>query len=656
MKKDQIANASSIFKTDKRIKLGIWGLGRGMSFYKTCRALNMDVVAGCDYNEHMRKRFLEANPGAFATDDAEKFLASDIDAVLLATFCPNHAKDALMCLQAGKHVLSEVISFFTLAEGVKLVEEVEKRKLVYNLAENYPFTPANRFLARKWKEGLFGELMYGEYEYVHEVLSLAYTYIDGVPVQPGNTVHNWRSWMDYHYYCTHSLGPVMIITGTRPTDVVALPSDVKLHGYIMQKQPGMGRMAPSLIRMNNGGLVRNLMGAGTNDTHHQRLWGTLGSCEIGDRGVLLRLGGSGGALKMAVKPDMDELDKMAASTGHGGGDFWVLYYFARQILTGDPAPFDIYSASDVTIPGILALRSALEGGKAYEVPDFRKKEDRDKVRDDDWRQEAYDVKKVFPVSANYEITQHFTKTMADMYKYVTMYRQYIDWRKVINQAADPNQIIMAGKKLIQEFPNLLATYKMARKIADAYSESDGARVLREMLEKGCEKDVLKPYALEELKKEIADLREQFKAPTKAHTYALVRIAEVSQLQQLPVQGIKSVGLPGSKLKFSRAFSLTEEPDFIDIRPFHKGKDGIVYVRACVGCLSNQKGKLYYHADGPFKVWLNGKLIGFYPKEANPCVKNKYSKSVLFKKGSNEIIMVIYSNQGKAWCCMLATEM
>ena len=194
-----------IFDTDKRIRLGIWGLGRGMSFYATCKHLNIDVVAGCDYNQHMRDNFLAANPGAFATADADEFLKQDFDAVLLATFCPAHADDAIKYLQAGKHVMSEVTSFFTMAEGVRLVEEVEKRKLVYNLAENYPFSAANMWLAARWKEGLFGELMYGEYEYVHECRSLCYTYIDGLPIQPGHTVHNWRSWFNFHYYCTHSL-------------------------------------------------------------------------------------------------------------------------------------------------------------------------------------------------------------------------------------------------------------------------------------------------------------------------------------------------------------------------------------------------------------------------------------------------------------------
>ena len=42
--------SKSIFQTDKRIRLGICGLGRGQHFLKTCAALNMDVVAGCDQN------------------------------------------------------------------------------------------------------------------------------------------------------------------------------------------------------------------------------------------------------------------------------------------------------------------------------------------------------------------------------------------------------------------------------------------------------------------------------------------------------------------------------------------------------------------------------------------------------------------------------
>ncbi len=486
---------SPVFRTDRRIRLGIWGLGRGMSFYKMCAVLNFDVVAGCDLNEHMRRKFQDANPAAFVTADAEEFLRRDFDAVLLATFCPGHAPDALRCLAAGKHVLSEVTAFFTLAEGVRLVEAVQKSGLVYNLAENYPFIPVLRYLKRKWDEGLFGRLMYAEFEYVHECRSLAYTYIDGVPVQPGDSVHSWRSWMNFHYYCTHSLGPVMTITGERPVQVAAFPVSVRLPGYLPLKEEGMGGIASSLIRMSGGGVVRNLMGATTNDSHIQRLWGTRGSAEVNvGEELRLRLGGGGNSPKMAVRPSGDELDELARSAGHGGGDFWVLYYFARQILTGEPAPFDVYTAADVTIPGIQAVRSARAGGQPMDVPDLRDPVQRDRYRKDDWRQEAYDTRGgLFPPGADRTLTTRFSSTMADLIRHSLLYRQWADWSRVAGDLADPTRLERMRVELLENLPAVRRTYAAARQLIDAYPGSDGARVLREMLEEvGDEARVLAP--------------------------------------------------------------------------------------------------------------------------------------------------------------------
>ena len=492
-----------VFSTDKRIRMGIWGLGRGMSFYNTCKHLNIDVVAGCDYNQHMRENFLKANPGAFVTADADEFLRQDFDAVLLATFCPSHADDAIKCLQAGKHVMSEVTSFFTMAEGVRLVDEVEKRKLVYNLAENYPFSAANMWLANRWKEGLFGDLMYGEYEYVHECRSLCYTYIDGLPVQPGHTVHNWRSWFNFHYYCTHSLGPAMVITGTRPVRVEAMPATPRIAGYL---DPNNGRMTPSLIRMSNGGVVRNLMGAATNDSHHQRLWGTFGAAEIGHDGLRLRLGASGCSPMFKVNPRWEGLGELAAKTGHGGGDFWTLYYFAREILTGEKGPFDIYGAADVTIPGILACRSSYEDGKPFDVPDFRDKAQRAKFRGDDWVQTRSDPKTV-AFGAGAKLTDkagRFTTVMKDLISLSTAYRAYIDWKKVLPSMDNPDEILQVAMNLQASLDKLKTTYKEARALIAAYPGSEGARVLKEMLEVGEEKKALALGAdfLPSLKKEI----------------------------------------------------------------------------------------------------------------------------------------------------------
>lgn len=646
------AKTPRVFNTDRRIRLGIWGLGRGMSFFDTCKFLNIDVVAGCDYNDHMRVNFLSHNPGAFVTADADEFLKQDFDAVLLATFCPSHAMDAIKCLQAGKHVLSEVTSFFSLAEGVKLVEEVEKRKLVYHLAENYPFSAANMWLANRWREGLFGELMYAEYEYVHECRMLAYTYIDGIPVKPGHSVHNWRSWFNFHYYCTHSLGPVMVITGTRPTMVETFPCRQQIAGYLGKRGAGNGGMAPSLIQMSNGGVVRNLMGAATNDSHSQRIWGTLGAFTIGHDGVKLRLGASGQSPMMNVNPQWEGLGELAAGTGHGGGDFWTLYYFAREIFTGEKGPFDIYGGCDVTIPGIQALRSSLEGGKPMEIPDFRKKADRDRYRSDDWQQERYDVKRgVFGGAKLNDKAANFSSTMKDIIVLAPVYRAYADWKKVHAAMAHPEEFLPLAGKLLDSYDKLVATYQDARAIVKAYPKSDGARVLSEMLEVGEEKKALAPEFLPALKREVAALKKKFGD-------GLSSLQKFESSDLLPDKTrIAAVAYPNRSVKFSDA-GYNGTHGFSDIRPRYAGKtklDGLIYARGCFTAKKAGPGQLRIGADGPFKVFVSGKEAGCSPKATNPITAQLVTLPVIWKKGRNEIVLAMRTNDGKAWGFMASAN-
>jgi predicted dehydrogenase len=475
---------NSLFGADKRIKLGIWGLGRGASFFKACHGLGFDIVAGCDFDETLRNRFVQANPGEMVTDDAGRFLDADMDAVLLATFCHAHAADALACLKAGKHVLSEVTAFHTMAEGVELVEAVKRSGLVYNLAENYPFQKDNLYLATKWREGMFGELMYAEWEYLHEIRELSYTYLHGTPVQPGWTVHAWRSWINSHYYCTHSLGPVMHITGLRPVRVVSLPAGQRLSGYLgASPMDSLGAIAPSLITFSNGGIMRNLMGATTGDGHSQRIWGTKASAERNSGGLYLRVGGFGQAPPVRVDPRWPELANRADAMGHGGGDFWVLYYFAREILTGQKAFFDVYTAADCTATGILALRSAMENGRAYDVPDFRNKTERGAWRKDRWKQAPYDVKNgVFPPGHDQKITAEFTSVMKDLIGDATLCRAALDLASFADDIAEPAKAIEMIEKFLARRDAMGQTFTRARRILRAYPSSDGAAVLGEMID------------------------------------------------------------------------------------------------------------------------------------------------------------------------------
>lgn len=484
--------ANKIFNTDKRIKLGVWGLGRGGDLIACCKALNIDVVAGCDFNEHIRENFRKHAPDVFLTADEDEFLAQDMDAVLVATWFMDHAKHSIKALNAGKHVMCEVTSFYTPAEAVALVEAVEKSGKVYNLLENYPFMKPNMIAKKLWDDGLFGEFLYGEYDYNHDCRVLSYAYIDGTPVQPGWAVHNWRSWFNGHYYCTHSLGPLMYVTGLRPVQVSAPKLSIPLPGWVndFRHTPSV-----SFVTMNNGGIFRNFMGSMTLDSHSRKIWGTRAAYDFTED-CLVSIGARGDGRKYVLKPEWPEMGDLAETMGHGGGDFWELYYFAREILTGEKAFWDVYRACDVCMTGLMAVRSQAQNGAPIDIPDFRDKNIREKYRNDNTKPEQPDTDNLlFGKNHDHEITGNFTTVMTKLIPLPWGYpwggtglvRSVFDGMKLypdLKRPEDKLDVIRNVRTLIAELPELVKVYRDALKIADAYPDSLGARILRESLSIG----------------------------------------------------------------------------------------------------------------------------------------------------------------------------
>ena len=481
-----------IFDTDKRIKLGIWGLGRGANFVKSAAFLNIDVVAGCDIHPEIRERFQKIAPQAFCTADEKEFLSCDMDAVLVATYLPDHADHVIRVLESGRHVMCEVTAFQTPADAVRLVEAVEKSGKVYNLLENYPFTKENMYLQKLWSEGFFGEFQYGEFEYLHEYRALSYgynTYPKVLPIKPGYAVHRWRSILNYHYYCTHSLGPAMYITGLRPEAVSAVRDEVTLAGYVEGARHPTA--APSMIKMSNGGLLRNLMGSTTGDYHASlRIWGTRASAEkIHD--LRIRVGGAGGGMYLFVDAKWNELGELAKETGHGGGDFWELYFFAREILTGEPAPWNIYAACDVTMAGLMAVRSEKLNGQLVKIPDMRKAEDRELCRNDHGDLPVFDTSDIFPAGHETELAGQFNRMMTELYPHgnggLILFNNVMDGIRIyadLRDAESKLQVCNSVGKLIRELPGLAANIELAQKIQQRYPDSKPghtiARVLSEL--------------------------------------------------------------------------------------------------------------------------------------------------------------------------------
>lgn len=90
---------------------------------------------------------------------------------------------------------------------------------------------------------------------------------------------------------------------------------------------------------------------------------------------------------------------------------------------------------------------------------------------------------------------------------------------------------------------------------------------------------------------------------------------------------------------------------VDIRKEHGGKDGLLYIKAEVKIPRSGPGRFLFGADGPVKVWVNGKRDGCHPEATNPAIPEAYKAKVTWKKGINEVVFALFANNGRAWGVM-----
>lgn len=370
-----------------KVKVGVFGGGRGTSMVnQLARHPDAELVAICDANpailNNCRQVAESAGSQVRLYSDFEEFLQDDMEAVVLANYATEHAPFAVRLLDSGRHVCSEVLACQTLAEAVALVEAVERSGKVYSYAENYCYFRGTLEMKRLYQQGDIGEFLHGEGEYVHDCGPA------WVPLTRGEREH-WRNWIPATFYCTHSTGPLLTITGTRPTRVTAYETP-NLNCQKFGRRGADG--AVILCQMSNGATAKFLPWS-----NFKREPGAIWYSVYGSKGMMETNRWAGGTDQLNVylegeeqrcyTPDFPLAEKLAAAGGgHGGSDFYTMHYFLEAIL-GRPdgaESIDVYQGLDMTLPGILGYRSIWESNAALEVPDLRDASLRDKYRNDHW--------------------------------------------------------------------------------------------------------------------------------------------------------------------------------------------------------------------------------------------------------------------------------
>ncbi len=358
--------------SEKVVKLGVVGLGRGRWVVAEIVAeKEVQLTAICDHNpqklEEAKKHFEELGVKDLECfDNYDDILKSDIDAIFIATDAICHVPYVIKALNAGKHVISEIPTVNSLEEAKELRKAVKSHpELKYMAAENCCYWAFIQAWKTMHDEGKFGEISYAESEYIH---SEDYREIKAEDYPPTH----WRSFNPAIKYLTHNLGPLLYIMGDRVTSVSCMVPDVKYNPYRKTVNNGV-----ALFKTAKGAVIRILIcfDAFVGFDHNFAMIGTRGSIEtdkikpLDDAHSFARFADIPGTLHEKVEIPVSLSFPGEYNGGHGGADRKMMMAFINCILEDTDPPIDVDLGIRMSLPGIYANESSLQGGALVEIPD-----------------------------------------------------------------------------------------------------------------------------------------------------------------------------------------------------------------------------------------------------------------------------------------------
>ncbi len=360
-----------------RLAVGIVGAHRGASFIRPFTTITeTEVTAICDLNETTLNSVADKFGIKKRFTDYEKLLSDEnIDIVVLGTPENLHVPQSIAGLEAGKHVISEVAAATSLDQCYELVRAVKSSQTKYMMAENSCYSKSNILIKNMARQGVFGDLYFGEGEYVHDIKSMHHD-------SGGNPTwrYYWQVGINRCNYATHSLGPVLQWFNERVATVCCLGTGVRTD-----PEHAMEDTILMLCKTTSDALIKIRIDMLSNRpaNSYYSLQGTKG-CYEGTRGfgdqAKVWLADFDGASRWRPFSDFEaeflpdrwkNPPEEALKADDVSGEYFELRDFVDSILHDTHPPMDVYDAMDFTVPGLVSEQSIAKGGMPVEVPNFR---------------------------------------------------------------------------------------------------------------------------------------------------------------------------------------------------------------------------------------------------------------------------------------------
>lgn len=345
-------------------RIGVSGARRAMSFVPGLRAYGGSVGMVAVYDPDPAERESIAHKADVVAVGHYDELLERVDAVVVASPQHHHAPQAVAALDRGIHVLSEVPAVISVEQARQLLGAARRSQATYMLAENYCYTRNNLIVSSMAKAGVFGELYFGEGQYLHEM--------KGWHVL-ANGRRTWRYYWQVgragNTYPTHSLGPLLQWLDDRVVAVSCVGS-----GRHTDPEHEIDDTVLLLCRTSRGALLELRLDLLSNRPHlmdYYSVQGTAGAYEAPrSTGETARVyvesrspAGAWEPLEQYAEEFLPDRYRSAeAGAGHWGADTWPVRDFVDSIRREELPPIDVYKALDMTLPGLASEQSFYQNG------------------------------------------------------------------------------------------------------------------------------------------------------------------------------------------------------------------------------------------------------------------------------------------------------
>ncbi|MFC4776678.1 Gfo/Idh/MocA family protein [Paenibacillus sp. GCM10023252] len=391
-----------------KLKIGVVGAGQfSQCFIPLFQAHPMvGEVSLAELLPERREKFGKAFGMTRMFTTYEDMLKSDVDAVAIFTQRHLHGPQTIQALQAGKHVYCAVPMAQSLEEISRILEEVKRSGLIYMTGETSYYYPSTVYCRDQFQAGAFGEFVYGEAQYIHD---MSHGFYDAFKYSGGK---DWKkvAGIPPMYYPTHSVSMILSVTGAKATKVACL-------GYEDRNEDGIFRVGgnhwdnpfsneTAIVRTSDGGMARfnefRRVGWGGANSVYMNMFGleaayeenALGSVWSTIKGEVMNITDelscesdyvnidNEEGLHKALQRDFNSLlakvhhkDRLPVEfndkpNGHLGSHQFLVDDYVRSIATNKLPPNHAWRAADYLAPGLIAHESSKRGGEFLEVPDF----------------------------------------------------------------------------------------------------------------------------------------------------------------------------------------------------------------------------------------------------------------------------------------------